>query len=39
VTDRDHRDLFALMDQEVPTVVDRFLRERAGGAGRKDPSA
>ena len=33
------RDVFAFVEQEVPTVVDRFLRERAGGAGRKDPSA
>jgi DNA-binding transcriptional regulator GbsR (MarR family) len=35
----EFRDLFAFMEQEVPAVVDRFLRERAGGAGRKDPSA
>ena len=35
----EFRDVFAFMEQEVPAVVDRFLRERAGGAGRKDPSA
>ena len=35
----EFRDLFAFIEQEVPTVVDRFLRERAGIAGRKDPSA
>jgi DNA-binding transcriptional ArsR family regulator len=35
----EFRDLFAFMEQEVPAVVDRFLRERAGGAGRKDRSA
>ena len=35
----EFRDLFAFMEQEVPVVVDRFLRERAGAAGRKDPSA
>jgi DNA-binding transcriptional regulator GbsR (MarR family) len=33
------RDVFAFVEQEVPAVVDRFLRERAGRAGRKDPSA
>jgi DNA-binding transcriptional regulator GbsR (MarR family) len=32
-------DVFAFVEQEVPAVVDRFLRERAGGAGRKDRSA
>jgi len=32
-------DVFAFVEQEVPAVVDRFLRERAGVAGRKDPSA
>jgi DNA-binding transcriptional regulator GbsR (MarR family) len=36
---QEFRDLFAFMEQEVPAVVDQFLRERAGGAGRKDPSA
>jgi len=35
----EFRDLFAFIEQEVPAVVDRFLRERAGQAGRKDPSA
>lgn len=32
----EFRDLFAFMEQEVPGVVDRFLRDRAGGTGRKD---
>jgi len=32
-------DVFAFVEQEVPAVVDRFLRERAGPTGRKDPSA
>ena len=36
---RELRDVFAFVEQEVPAVVDRFLRERAGKAGRKDPSA
>jgi len=35
----EFRDLFAFIEQEVPAVVDRFLRERAGQPGRKDPSA
>jgi DNA-binding transcriptional regulator GbsR (MarR family) len=35
----EFRDLFAFIEQEVPAVVDRFLRERAGAAGRKDRSA
>ena len=30
------RDVFAFVEQEVPTVVDRFLRERAGPTGRKE---
>ena len=30
-------DVFAFVEQEVPTVVDRFLRERAGPTGRKEP--
>jgi DNA-binding transcriptional regulator GbsR (MarR family) len=30
------RDVFAFVEQEVPAVVDRFLSERAGRAGRKD---
>jgi DNA-binding MarR family transcriptional regulator len=34
----EFRDLFAFMEREVPTVVDRFLRERAGSTGRKDPA-
>lgn len=33
------RDVFAFVEQEVPAVIDRFLRERAGRTGRKDPSA
>ena len=32
------RDVFAFVEQEVPTVVDRFLRERAGPTGRKEPA-
>ena len=32
-------DVFAFVEQEVPAVIDRFLLERAGQAGRKDPSA
>jgi DNA-binding transcriptional regulator GbsR (MarR family) len=32
-------DVFAFVEHEVPTVVDRFLRERAGPTGRKDPAA
>jgi DNA-binding transcriptional regulator GbsR (MarR family) len=35
----EFRDVFAFMEREVPAVVDRFLREHAGRAGRKDPSA
>jgi DNA-binding transcriptional regulator GbsR (MarR family) len=35
----EFRGVFAFMELEVPAVVDRFLRERAGQAGRKDPSA
>jgi DNA-binding transcriptional regulator GbsR (MarR family) len=35
----EFRDVFAFMEQEVPAVVDRFLGERAGSTGRKDPSA
>jgi DNA-binding transcriptional regulator GbsR (MarR family) len=35
----EFRDVFAFMEQEVPAVVDRFLREHAGQSGRKDPSA
>jgi len=31
-------DVFAFVEQEVPAVVDRFLSERAGAAGRKDPA-
>ena len=34
----EFRDLFAFMEREVPTVVDRFLRERAGSTGRKEPA-
>jgi DNA-binding transcriptional regulator GbsR (MarR family) len=30
------RDVFAFVEREVPAVVDRFLRDRAGGTGRKD---
>ena len=35
----EFRDLFAFMEREVPAVVDRFLRDRAGVTGGKDPSA
>ena len=35
----EFRDVFAFIEQEVPVVVDRFLREHAGRTGRKDPSA
>lgn len=35
----EFRDVLEFMEREVPTVVDRFLRERAGQTGRKDPSA
>jgi hypothetical protein len=30
------RDVFAFVEREVPVVIDRFLEERAGAAGRKD---
>jgi DNA-binding transcriptional regulator GbsR (MarR family) len=36
---QEFRDLFAFIEQEVPAVVDRFLRERAAPSGRKDPAA
>ena len=32
------RDVFAFVEQEVPTVVDRFLRDRAVPTGRKEPA-
>ena len=32
-------DVFAFVESEVPAVVDRFLSERAGPTGRKDPAA
>lgn len=32
------RDVFAFVEREVPVVVDRFLSERAGGTGRKEPA-
>ena len=32
------RDVFAFVEREVPAVVDRFLRERAGRAVRKGPA-
>jgi DNA-binding transcriptional regulator GbsR (MarR family) len=31
----EFRDVFAFIEREVPVVVDRFLREGAGAAGRK----
>jgi DNA-binding transcriptional regulator GbsR (MarR family) len=34
----EFRDLFAFMEREVPTVVDRFLIDRAGTTGRKGPA-
>jgi DNA-binding MarR family transcriptional regulator len=34
----EFRDLFAFMEREVPTVVDRFLNDRAGATGRKGPA-
>jgi DNA-binding transcriptional regulator GbsR (MarR family) len=30
------RDVFAFVETEVPVLVDRFLRDRAGPTGRKD---
>lgn len=30
------RDVFAFVEEEVPAVVDRFLRDRAEPSGRKD---
>jgi DNA-binding transcriptional regulator GbsR (MarR family) len=35
---QEMRDVFAFVEREVPVVIDRFLQERAGAAGRKDPS-
>ena len=35
---QEFRDVFAFVEREVPLIVDRFLREHAGQAGRKDPS-
>jgi DNA-binding transcriptional regulator GbsR (MarR family) len=32
----EFRDVFAFVEREVPAVVDRFLRQGAGTAGRKD---
>ena len=34
----EFRDVFAFVEREVPAVVDRFLREHAGRAGRKGPA-
>lgn len=34
----EFRDVFAFVEREVPAVVDGFLRERAGRAGRKGPA-
>lgn len=33
------RDVLAFVEEEIPAVIDRFLSERAGRTGRKDPSA
>jgi DNA-binding transcriptional regulator GbsR (MarR family) len=33
------RDVFAFVEREVPAVIDRFLRERAGTAGREAGAA
>jgi DNA-binding transcriptional regulator GbsR (MarR family) len=35
---REFRDVFAFVEREVPLIIDRFLQEHAGQAGRKDPS-
>jgi DNA-binding transcriptional regulator GbsR (MarR family) len=33
---QEMRDVLAFVEREVPVVIDRFLQERAGDAGRKD---
>jgi DNA-binding transcriptional regulator GbsR (MarR family) len=33
---QEMHDVFAFIEREVPIVIDRFLQERAGRAGRKD---
>jgi DNA-binding MarR family transcriptional regulator len=35
---QEMRDVFAFVEREVPVVIDRFLQDRAGAAGRKDHS-
>ena len=35
---QEFRDLFAFVETEVPSLVDRFLAERAAHGGRKDRS-
>jgi DNA-binding MarR family transcriptional regulator len=35
---QEMRDVFAFIEREVPVVIDRFLQDRAGAAGRKDHS-
>ena len=35
---QEFHDVFSFVEQEVPAVIDRFLREHAGRTGRKDPS-
>ncbi len=35
---REFRDMFAFVEREVTLIVDRFLEEQAGSAGRKDAS-
>jgi hypothetical protein len=34
---QEFRDVFAFVETEVPTLVDRFLREHAAQRGREDP--
>ena len=33
---QEMHDVFTFIEREVPVVIDRFLQERAGTAGRKD---
>ena len=36
---QEFHDVFAFVEQKVPAVLGQFLLERAGKAGRKDPTA
>lgn len=36
---QEFHDMFLFVEQEVPAILGQFLLERAGRAGRKDPSA